>query len=61
MIVKKLAKKIRRDTTEWSDHHIELGKKYKVQELKQILRDNKKRVGGSKSELIYRIIENKLM
>ena len=60
MVVKKQAKKIE-ETTEWTDKHIELGKKYKVLELKQILRDNKKKVSGSKSELIDRIVQNKLI
>lgn len=41
--------------------HHDINKKYKVAELKQILRDNKNKVGGTKVELIHRIIQNNLI
>lgn len=56
----KIVKKIE-DTSEWTKQHIEIHKKYNVSELKQILRDNKMRVGGIKSDLVNRIIHNKLI
>ena len=47
-------------TIHLSDEYKAINKKYKVVELKQILRDNKKLIGGTKSELINRIIHNNL-
>lgn len=41
--------------------HIDLSKKYKIAELKQILRDNNKRIGGTKPELIDRIINHNIV
>ena len=47
-------------TIHLSDEYKAINKKYKVVELKQILRDNKKLIGGTKSELINTIIHNNL-
>jgi hypothetical protein len=44
-----------------TNEHIDIGKKYKVIELRNILRNNNKKISGSKPELINRIIENKLI
>jgi hypothetical protein len=50
-------KKVVSNSIDWTDKHYELNKKYKVKELKQILRENKKKVGGTKLQLIDRIIK----
>lgn len=57
---KKITKKSE-DTSEWTDLHTELNKKYNIPALKDILRANKKRLGGTKRDLINRIINNKLL
>ena len=49
------------ESIEITEKHLELSKKYKVNELKQILRDNKKKIGGTKLELIDRIIRKNLL
>lgn len=53
--------KINTNSMDWTEKHRELNKKYKVIELKHILRENKKKVGGTKPELIDRIIKKNLL
>ena len=58
---KKLLKKqyiIEQDNNiEWTEKHKELNKKYKIIELKAILREKKLLVGGNKKQLIHRILQ----
>ena len=57
----KLCKQTNKTTpTNLTKEHIDLSKKYKIVELKQILRDNNKRIGGIKTELIDRIIKHNI-
>ena len=44
----------------WDTKYDEFIKKYKVDELKKILRENKLIIGGNKKELIIRIIKNNI-
>lgn len=44
----------------WDTKYDEFIKKYKVEELKKILRENKLIIGGNKKELIIRIIKNNI-
>ena len=44
----------------WDTKYDEFIKKYKVYELKKILRENKIVIGGNKKELIIRIIKNNI-
>jgi hypothetical protein len=60
MMNKKTMKKSE-DISEWTELHNELNKKYNIPALKDILRSNKKRVGGTKRDLINRIINNNLL
>lgn len=46
---------------EWSDKHEQIGKKYKLLNLKQILRENKLKIGGTKKVLVDRVIKNDLV
>ena len=44
----------------WDIKYDEYIKKYKVEELKQILRENKLLIGGNKKQLVIRIIKNNI-
>ena len=44
----------------WDTKYDEFIKKYKVDQLKKILRENKLIIGGNKKELIIRIIKNNI-
>ena len=60
-MMNKKTMKTSEDSSEWTDFHNELNKKYNIPALKDILRANKKRVGGTKRDLINRIINNNLL
>ena len=49
------------DNIVWSDRHEVINKKYKLVELKKILKDNNKLIGGSKKQLVDRVIKCKLI
>ena len=57
-IVTKQAIQVQKNNIEWTEKHKELSKKYKIIELKQILREKSLLVGGNKKQLINRIIIN---
>ena len=44
----------------WDSKYDDYIKKYKVDKLKQILRENKLLIGGNKKQLIIRIIKNNI-
>ena len=46
---------------EWTDEHKSLYKKYKVVQLKEILKNHKFKTSGTKKELIKRILTFKLL
>ena len=43
---------------QWTDQMIEISKKMTVKQLKDYMRNNNLRIGGTKIELIHRYIEN---
>ena len=53
-------KQINIDKIVWSERHEELNKHYKLVELKKILKDNNKLIGGTKKQVIDRIINCKV-
>lgn len=57
-IVTKQAIQVQKNNIEWTDAHKEFNKKYKIIELKTMLREKKLLVGGNKKQLIDRIIKN---
>ena len=56
MLDKKQALTELKDDIEWTDNHEKINKKYKVPELKKILKSNKLVMTGNKKQLIDRII-----
>jgi hypothetical protein len=45
----------------WSAHHAEIYKKYNIIQLKHLLRENNKKLGGNKKQLVHRIINYNLI